>query len=156
MFTCCVFSFFCILDSLCWHLCIWISRLLFQVCFGREQTELFNSQLSLGFWMCLLVTYLGRWGLLSLLGQGHCPSSEVVEQGVGGGGCCHCWLQTVGQDCWFGSLLKWGYRMGSAVARALWSGLLRQPGLGTTLSRRQGYDLVSLLWWDSRTGPGPA
>lgn len=73
--------FFMILDSLCGYLFIWVSGLLFQtlqVPFAWEQ--FFTSQLSLGFWICVLVMFLGGWDLLTgSFGWDHCLSSEMAE-----------------------------------------------------------------------------
>lgn len=57
-----------------------------------SKRQIFPSQLSLGFWACLLIVSLGKWSLLlwSHFLRDNCLSSEV-----GNGGMCH-WIRTVG------------------------------------------------------------
>lgn len=99
------------------------------------QRQLFTSQLSLGFWTCLLLTSLDRWGLLlgSVFGWGSYLSFEVG------------WPQGVprAENSCLGSL-------DSLVRLTTWS------GLGTLLSSRWGWELASLPGGTMRWDPNQA
>lgn len=81
------------------------------------QKQFFSTQLILGFWTCLLVSFFDRWSLLSVY---FCvkpwPSSEV-ERGLLLNE--NNWKRLL---AWF--LIKWSCRMGSTFAWFLWSSLL--------------------------------
>lgn len=77
------------------------------------QRRFFNTELSLGFWMCLLIMYLGRWDLLSLFGQGRCLSSKTVWRWVD---------RTAALVPCSNEAVGWALQ----VAQLLWSGILSQ------------------------------
>ena len=90
------------------------------------QRQFFTSQLSLGFWICVLEMFLGGWNLLtgSVFGWDHCLSSEMAEfsgaiawevDGIDG---------LIPCPSKFDFLPKQGCRRSSMIASVLWSGLL--------------------------------
>lgn len=107
------------------------------------QKEFFTSQLSLSFWVCLLVMLW--WGLLlwSVLGWGNCL---ILRTGVGASIPLaeNSWIEVW---AWFLTQVR---LLDSLVSLTRWLGL--STIISTIISIRRGYKLASLPWQGSRPG----